>query len=132
MKKAKATILAVIAGALCMTAPAQADDKNMDMLKGAAMFPVKVAGVGTAMVFGTPIAVTRRTSVRIREYTSTFADKIGGHEHFPPNLFASLWSVPCGTLVGVSEGVYYGGKNAIVHGVEKPFCTDSFSLGDLD
>lgn len=109
-----------------------ASDSVGEMAKNAAMFPVTLAGVGTAMVVGTPIAITRQVSVRIREYTGTMADNIGGKEHFPPNLFASFMSVPFGTLVGTAEGIYYGPKNAVGKGWEKPFSVDSFSLGDMD
>lgn len=105
-------------------------DDIATMAKAAAWFPVQVAGVTTAWVFGTPICMTRRAAVRIHDFTSAGADKIGGHEHFPPVLFASLFGVPTGALVGGAEGVYWGGKNAIAHGVEHPFSLDSFSLGD--
>ncbi len=116
---------------LCLSAaPAQADNDTKSMAKSAVWFPVQVTGVAAALVIGTPIACARRTGVRIREYNERAADKIGGHEHGPPNLFASVFSIPAGTLVGISEGIYAGGKNAINHGVEKPFGVDSFSLGD--
>ena len=131
MKNIKA-LFAVALGVGVMSAlPANADSVP-DMAKNAAMFPVTAVGVGSAVVVGTPIAVTRQVAVRIREYTGTFADKIGGKEDFPPNLFASVLSVPFGALVGTAEGLYYGPKNAVVHGVEKPFSVASFSLGDMD
>jgi hypothetical protein len=130
-------VLSFVAAAIMVgiaTAPVQAADKGgnevTDMAKSAAWFPVQVAGVTAAWVVGTPIAITRQAAVRIREYNSGAADKIGGHEHFPPNLFASVFAVPAGSLVGLGEGVYLGAKNAIGHGVEKPFSLDSFSLGD--
>jgi hypothetical protein len=112
-------------------APANAADNDVTgMAKSAAWFPVQVAGVTAAWVVGTPIAITRRTAVRIREYNAGAADKIGGKEHFPPNLFASVFAVPAGSVVGTAEGVYLASKNAIGHGVEHPFSLDSFSLGD--
>ncbi len=126
-------VLAVALGVGVMTTlPAMASDSVNDMAKNAALFPVKVVGVGSAVVVGTPIAVTRQVAVRIREYTGTFADNIGGKEDFPPNLFASFLSVPFGTIVGTAEGLYYGPKNAVVHGVEKPFSVASFSLGEME
>jgi hypothetical protein len=113
------------------TLPAKAADNEVGaMAKSYAWFPVQAAGVTAAWVVGTPIAVTRRAAVRIREFNEKAADKIGGHEYGPPNFFASFFSVPAGSIVGLGEGLYLGGKNAIGHGVEHPFGLDSFSLGD--
>lgn len=131
MKNLKALFAAGLMISVMSALPARADSVN-DMAKNTAMFPVKVLAVGTAAAVGTPIAVTRQVAVRIREFTGEFADKIGGKEDFPPNLFASVLSIPFGTLVGAAEGMYYGPKNAVVHGVEKPFSQDSFSLGDIN
>lgn len=135
MKKTNALIAAALMVAFGTAMPAHADDKGSSsdvgtMAKTVAWFPVQVLGVTSAWVVGTPIAMTRRTCVRVHDFTSEGADKIGGHDHFPPVLFASVFGVPAGTLVGCSEGVYMGGKNAINHGVEHPFSLDSFSLGD--
>lgn len=98
------------------------------MAKNAAMFPVKALAIGSGTVVGIPIAITRRASSRSIEFTQSFADQIGGHEHIMPNVFAMTMGVPFGLLVGTGEGVYYGGKNAIVNGSEKPFSLASFSL----
>ena len=127
----KAIFAAGLMASVISTLPAQADSVG-DMAKNSAMLPLKAVAVGSAAVVGTPIAVTRQVAVRIREFTGTFADNIGGKEDFPPNLFASFASVPFGTIVGVAEGLYYGPKNAVVHGVEKPFSQSSFSLGEID
>jgi hypothetical protein len=112
--------------------PVQASDSVPDMTKNTAVFAGKVVAVSAAATVGTPIAVVRQVAVRIRDFTGTFADKIGGKDSFPPNLFASVLSIPFGTLVGTAEGLYYGPKNAVQKGVEKPFSQDSFSLGDMD
>lgn len=125
---------ALLAAAIMIGAsslPARADSVN-DMAKNTAMFPVTALAVGSAMAVGTPIAVTRQVAVRIREYTGNFADKIGGKEDFPPNLFACVFSIPFGTIAGTAEGLYYGPKNAVQKGIEKPFSQASFSLGDMD
>lgn len=130
MKKAITFVAAALMLGVAI-APAKAADSDVgSMAKTAVWFPVQVAGITAAWAVGTPIAVTRRAAVRIREYNEGAADKIGGHEHFPPNLFASFFAVPAGTIVGVGEGVFLGGKNAIAHGTEHPFSLDSFSLGD--
>ena len=133
MKKFRFALLALTLLSTNLICPVLADtDKTMDMAKGTALFPVKVAAVSSGIFFGTPIAITRYTATKIREYTGNAADKIGGKEHFSPNLFACLFSIPAGTLVGVSEGCYYGTKNAIVNGVDKPFSLESFTLGSLE
>jgi hypothetical protein len=124
------TLLSAVVALGMSAAPAFAGDTDAgSMAKNAAWFPVQAAGVGTAWVFGTPICVARRCAVRIHDFTSEGADKIGGHDHFPPVLLASFFGVPAGTIVGMGEGVLYGGKNAISYGVEHPFGLDSFSLG---
>lgn len=131
MKNLRALYAAGLMMSVLSALPARADSVN-DMAKNTAMFPVKVVAVGSAAAVGTPIAVTRQVCVRIREFTGEFADKIGGKEDFPPNLFASVLSIPFGTLVGTAEGLYMGPKNAVKHGVEKPFSQDSFSLGEIN
>lgn len=127
-KVALAALIAITLSSGTAT-PAFADDAG-DMLKNSAMLPVRLVSIGSTAVVGTPIALTRQISVRIREFTKTFADKIGGHEDFPPNFFASFLSVPCGLVVGTGEGLLYGGKNAFGPGYEKPFSLQAFSLGD--
>jgi hypothetical protein len=137
VKKGNAILAAAALLVLGTNMPALADGSKKggdndvaSMAKTAAWFPVQVIGVTSAWVLGTPIAMTRRSAIRIHDFTSEGADKIGGHDHFPPVLFASVFGVPAGTLVGSAEGVYMGGKNAIGHGVEHPFSLDSFSLGE--
>ena len=129
MKKSTFSALAAVAFTIGSVLPACADEP-MSMLKNTAMFPVRALGVGSGIVVGTPVAVTRRVSNRCIGYTQTFADKIGGKDSLPPVLFASVLGVPFGVLAGSAEGVYFGGKNGIVHGSEKPFSKESFSLGE--
>lgn len=131
MKNLKALFAAGLIVGIMSALPVRASDSVPDMAKNTAMFPVKIIAIGSAAVIGTPVAVVRQVAVRIREFTGTFADNIGGKDSFPPNLFASVLSIPFGTLVGSAEGLYYGPKNAVEHGVEKPFSQDSFSLGDM-
>lgn len=131
MKKLPIALAALMLTTTMTVAPASADDSVGSMAKQAAWFPVQALGVGTGMVVGIPIAIVRRTGVNIRELTAGAADKIGGKEHIHPNIFASVYSVPVGTLVGVSEGVYMGGKNAF-KATEKPFSATSISMGDMD
>ncbi len=134
MKKSISAFLAALALASTLNAPAQAEDTKT-MATNAAWFPVKALVVGSGMVIGIPVAITRRSSNRCLEYTRNFADNIGGKEHIPPMVFASLMGIPFGLISGTAEGVYYGGKNAIVNGSsEKPFQLATFSLesGELE
>lgn len=131
MIKIAISALTLLAVSFASLAPARADEPK-EMLKNTAMFPVKALAVSAGLVFGTPVAVVRQTTERSKGITSAFADEIGGKDSLPPVLFASLLGVPFGVLVGTGEGVYFGGKNAIEHGVEKPFSKDSFSLGELE
>lgn len=130
MKKSAISILTLVTLAIGSSLPALADDDYKGMAKNTAMFPVRTLALGSGVVVGTPIAVTRRVSNRCIGYTQTFADQIGGKEHLPPVLFASVLGVPFGLLAGSAEGVYFGGKNAISNCVEHPFSKESFSLGD--
>ena len=127
----RAMMAALMLTSMSVVPATAADDSVGSMAKQAAWFPVQMAGVGTGMVIGIPIAIVRRTGVNIRELTAGAADKIGGKEHIHPNLFASVYSVPVGTLVGVSEGVYMGGRNSF-KAMEKPFSATSISMGDMD
>lgn len=131
MKKIAITALTLLAIGAGSVLPACADD-NKEMMHNAAMFPVRALGMGTALVVGTPIAVTRRVSNRVIGITSDFADKIGGKDNFPPVAGAAILGVPFGIIVGTGEGLYYGGKNAISHSVEKPFSSASFSLEEME
>jgi hypothetical protein len=132
VKNLKALFAAGLIFSVMSALPVRAADSVPDMAKNTAVFGGKIVAISAAATIGTPIAVVRQVAVRIRDFTGTFADKIGGKDSFPPNLFASVLSIPFGTLVGSAEGLYYGPKNAVQYGFEKPFSQDSFSLGDMD
>lgn len=127
-QKARAAKLALLAlFAAVSTGPALADEPKT-MAENAVLFPVRAASVATGLVVGVPVAIARRASNRMIEYTGNFADKIGGKDHIPPMVFGSVLGLPFGLLVGTGEGVYYGGKNAFSNSVEKPFSLATFSL----
>ncbi|MDZ4832925.1 MAG: hypothetical protein SGJ27_03915 [Candidatus Melainabacteria bacterium] len=129
MKKSLSMLLAAVAIASSCSA-ANAEDAK-EMARNAARFPVRAAAVGTGMVVGIPVAITRRSSNRAIEFTESFADKIGGKEHAPPMIFASILGMPFGLLVGAGEGVFMGGKNAINgSAAEHPFTLSTFSLDE--
>ena len=136
MKKSIALIMAFAAVSVCpwtAVTPAWAGDEGLgSCAKNTVMLPVKAASVSTGLLVGIPIAVLRRTANRCHEYVGAFADKIGGKDSGPANIFASVAAIPFGLLVGTEEGVYEGSKNAIQSGVEKPFSLDSLSLGEME
>lgn len=128
-QKTRAAKLALLA--LCasvFTTPAFAADEPKTMAENAVLFPVRAASVASGLVVGVPVAILRRSSNRVIEYTGNFADKIGGKDHIPPMVFGSVLGLPFGLIVGTGEGVYYGGKNAFSNSVEKPFSLAAFSL----
>lgn len=131
MTKLQAIALSLAALTVAPMTAARADDDGLrDAARQTVRLPLRAAGVATGLVVGVPMAVTRRASNRMLEYTNSFADKIGGHTSAPPVIFASLVGMPYGLLVGSAEGVYMGGTNAIQQGVDKPFSLQSLSLSE--
>ncbi len=130
MKKTLAVALALSALSVTPITSARADDGFKDAAKQTVKLPLRAAGVATGLVVGVPMAITRKASNRMIDYTQSFADKIGGHTSAPPVIFASMVGLPFGMLVGTAEGVYVGGTNAIQQGVEKPFSLESMSLAE--
>jgi hypothetical protein len=113
-----------------ITAAQASEDGLRDAARQTVRLPLRAAGVATGLAVGVPMAITRRASNRMIEYTNSFADKIGGHTSAPPVIFASVVALPYGLIVGTAEGVYMGGSNAIHQGVEKPFSLESLSLAE--
>jgi hypothetical protein len=117
--------IAVLASALAMVAtgaPALAEGSTLTNI---ALAPVKVVGLATGAVVGTPIAVTRY----VAKESVASTKKIAGDSGNPALLAAAgLIGVPIGVFVGGVEGVYYGSANAY----SKPFGKDSFSLGEIE
>ncbi len=113
-----------------ITSAQAAEDGLRDAARQTVRLPLRAAGVATGLAVGVPMAITRRASNRMIEYTQSFADKIGGHTSAPPVIFASIIGLPFGMLVGTAEGVYVGSTNAIQQGVEKPFSLESLSLAE--
>lgn len=130
MKKTLAIALSLTAMSVLPLSAARADEGWKDGIHSAARFPIKVTGVATGLVVGIPMAITRKASNRMINYTNDFADKIGGHNSAPPCMFASVVGLPFGLLVGTAEGVYVGGTNAFQHGFDKPFSGESLSLSE--
>ncbi|HNG18276.1 MAG TPA: hypothetical protein PLI59_03820, partial [Candidatus Obscuribacter sp.] len=125
LKALTCAVLAVAALASTVNVQALADEPK-DMASNAVLFPVRAASIASGLVIGIPVAIARRSSNRVIEYTGNFADKMGGKDHIPPKVFGSIFGLPFGLLVGTGEGLYYGGKNAFSNSVEKPFSLAAF------
>ncbi len=112
---------------LCSLLPVAAADSS-EICKSALMVPIKAVAFVSGVVFGTPIAVVRKTA----ENTMNAADRITGKSD---NMFckacAGLLMLPVGIFTGSIEGVYWGTANSWINSSEKPFCKESFSLGEM-
>jgi len=127
LKALTCAVLAVAALASTVNVQALADEPK-DMASNAVLFPVRAASIASGLVIGIPVAIARRSSNRVIEYTGNFADKMGGKDHIPRKYSVPSFGLPFGLLVGTGEGLYYGGKNAFSNSVEKPFSLAAFSL----
>lgn len=114
-------------------APAFADDDGgLDKAVQGSLLPIRIAGVGTGLVVGCPIAVVRETGRTYVHLTSGAADKVGGHTSAPSCVLAQFFAAPASLVVGPAKGMYLGSKNAIVHGFNEPFNPESMTLGKLE
>jgi hypothetical protein len=132
VKRSKLALAFAAITAVGMVIPAFAGDGGVHKASEVALVPVRLAGVGAAMVIGTPIAVTREVPKQFCGMTTTVADKVGGHDFFPSCLLASVVTAPAAVVVGGGKGVITGSKNAVIHGFGEPFAPKSFSLGNLE
>lgn len=126
---AAAASLAMVIGTI---APALADDTPLDKVVEGSLLVTRVAGVGSGVVLGTPVGVVRTV---VKEYigmTGAVADKVGGKDCGPCCLLVSVGTIPASLVWGGAKGVYYGGKNGIMHGFNEPFSPASFCLGKYD
>lgn len=112
--------------------PALAADEGLDRVVEGSLLPTRMAGLGAGMTVGVPVAVTRQVVKSYKDITNKLADKVGGHEFGPSVALVSIVSVPAALVYGGATGTYYGSKNAFVHGFNKPFHPDSFSVGGLE
>lgn len=137
MKTVKLGAALLVAATLFGTvAPAMAADEPLDKVTEGSLIVTRVGGMGTGLVIGTPIAVGRETFKSYKSFTESAADKVGGKfggkDNGPVCGLVSLVTLPAAIVVGGAKGVYYGTKNGVVGGFDKPFYKDSYSLGAFD
>ncbi len=114
-------------------APAFADDNTgLDKAVNGSLIVTRVGGLGAAMVVGMPIAIVRETTRSYRGLTNSAADKVGGKDFGPSCLLVSLITAPAALVVGGAKGTYIGSRNAVTHGFNDPFNSESFSVGKLE
>ncbi len=127
MKKIAASILCALTIGSYSFAPAQAADG--DTLKKVGMFPVTIVAFTAGVVFGTPIAVVRKSFGNTKETI----DKVAGSDGHPvKKLAASIIALPVGVFTGTAEGLWLGPANSLAYDGDNPFGKERFSLGDLD
>lgn len=131
VKNLKAFALSAVMAAGLVT-PALASDDGVEKVVDGSLIVTRMGGLGAGMVIGTPVAVTRQVVKSYKDMTEKAADKVGGHEFGPSCALVSLVTVPAALVYGGATGVFYGSKNAFVHGFNEPFHPDSFSVGKLE
>ncbi len=91
----------------------------------------RLASFTTGVVFGTPIAIVRRTGIEIVQGEH---DLIGDTDSWYKKaalVFPGMISVPYGAISGGASGCLYAVKNAWSGSADEPFGKESFSLGDI-
>lgn len=128
MKKSMVSLLAALAIAATVQAPARADG---DALMQVAKVPIAVTAFTFGTVFGTPIAVSRKSFQNTVDTTNqVFGDDANPVVKGGGGLLLGL---PVGLFTGTLEGMYLGVKNAAMGASgDAPFGSETFSLGDLD
>lgn len=120
-------------GTLAPAFAATADDNSgLDKAVNGSLIVTRIGGLGAAMVVGVPIAIVRETHKSFVSITNGTADKCGGHDFGPSCVLASFFSLPASLVVGGAKGTYVGTKNAVTHGFNEPFNTESFSVGKME
>lgn len=95
---------------------------------GGGNFVARGASVAAGLVFGTPVAIVRRTGQEIVQGTK---DLLGDTDNWFLIVPAGALTVPFGCVSGGASGVLTGAKNAWTGSADEPFSKDAFSLGDM-
>ena len=132
MKKSNLVLILSLLMLALTSLPAMAAEEGLDKMVDGSLVVTRVGGVGAGLVFGTPVACVKESIKSVKDLTSSAADQVGGHEFGPAVLLVSVVTVPAGLVVGGVKGIYFGTKNALVHGFNEPFHPNSFSMGNLE
>jgi hypothetical protein len=132
VKRSKFVLVLSLLMSLGTFLPTLAAEEGLDKAVDGSLVVTRVGGLGAGLVLGTPVACIKESIKSVKDLTSSAADQVGGHESGPRVLLVGLFTVPVGLAVGGVKGVYFGTKNALVHGFNEPFHPNSFSLGTLE
>ncbi len=128
--------LLVAATVFGTVAPAMAADEPLEKTTQGSLMVTRVGGMASGVVLGTPVAAGRETYKSYINFTEAAADKVGGKvggkDNGPVCLVVSLVTLPAAVVVGSAKGLYYGVKNGVWGGFDRPFYKDSYSLGALE
>lgn len=127
MKKSLIAALSIFMMAGTAAPAFAADDDSLETFINGTMMITRVGGLGTGIVIGTPVAMTRRTVTTYKAWTNDLADKVGGHEFGPSVALVSLVTAPAAVVWGGLTGAFYGTKNAVSN-FNEPFSANSFSV----
>lgn len=95
---------------------------------GGSNFAARSASFAVGMVFGTPIAIVRKTGQEIVQGTK---DLVGDTDNWFILAPAGVVATPFGCVSGGAGGVLSGIKNAWTGSADEPFSKEAFSLGDM-
>lgn len=129
MKKSLIAALSMLTMASTVAPVFAADDDSLEKVINGTMMITRVGGLGTGIVIGTPVAMTRRTVSTYKAWTNELADQVGGHEFGPSVLLVSLVTAPAAVAWGGLTGAFYGTRNAVSH-FNEPFSANTFSVQD--
>ncbi len=115
-------------GATTESKPASAPAKKSGGRGGASNFAARSASFAAGVVFGTPIAIVRKTGQEIVQGTKDLVGDTGNWLLLAP---AGVIATPFGCVSGGAGGVLSGIKNARTGSADEPFSKDAFSLGDM-
>lgn len=115
-------------GAAPESKPASAPAKKSGGGGGGSNIAARTASFAAGVVFGTPIAIVRKTGQEIVQGTKDLVGDTGNWFILAP---AGIIATPFGCLSGGAGGVLSGVKNAWTGSADEPFSKDAFSLGDM-
>ncbi|MBX9689109.1 MAG: hypothetical protein K2X27_20540 [Candidatus Obscuribacterales bacterium] len=91
----------------------------------------RLASFTTGVVFGTPIAIVRRTGMEIAQGERDLIGEADTWYKKVAMVFPGFIAVPYGAVSGGVGGCVYSVKNAWTGSGDAPFGKESFSLGDI-
>ncbi len=98
---------------------------------GSSNWGARLASFTTGVVFGTPIAVVRRTGIEIVQGERDLIGDADSWYKKAAYVFPGFLAVPYGAISGGVGGTLYGVKNAWAGSAHEPFGKEAFSLDEI-